>query len=112
MAPPVYKVQKKESRFFKEQVRVRPVRKLDSERTVKELLNGLSFDQLKVLAKKHNVELKATVEQGLFEVHSVAPTKYHYVEKLLNVVTTHEIIALPTSPKGIKKSRRQANNPW
>ena len=113
MAPSFYKSNKKENRFFTERARIAPAKKkTDSELTVKELLNRLSFEQLRILALKHNIAIKSTVEKGLFETRNMEPTKYQYVEKLLDVVSAEEIRALPAKPKALKKNRRQANNPW
>jgi hypothetical protein len=110
MAPSFYKSTKKENRFYTEKVRAPPPKKkLDSERTAKELLNKLSLNDLKTLAKKHGVVLKPKVEQGLFE-------EYQYVEKLQDVVPVDELRGLfkvvAEDKKIAKKVRRQSNNPW
>jgi hypothetical protein len=112
-----YKSTRKENRFFTEKARIPPPKKkLDSERTAKELLNKLSLEKLKDLAKKHGVVLKPTVEKGLFEERKVEPTKYQYVEKLQDVVPAEELRNLLAvvfeDKKSAKKVRRQSNNPW
>ncbi|MFA6073780.1 MAG: hypothetical protein WC758_06705 [Candidatus Woesearchaeota archaeon] len=113
MATAYYKVNKKENRFFNDRVRSSPVaKKTDSEKSIKELLNSLSLDQLKVIAKNHGIVLQAVMEKGLFEARSVEPTKYQYVEKLLNVVDSKELKIVQVDAKVVKKGRRQSNNPW
>jgi len=73
-------------------------------------LESLSVGQLKSLAKSHNVKVKGSIEEGLFEDTRRAPTKKQYISKLQGVVTEAEIKSMPKEVKPVKKRRKSRSD--
>ena len=81
----------------------------DNNAKIKDSLESLTINQLKALAKKHNIKVKGTVEESFFETRTKAPTKKQYISKLKGKVTEREISSARkqvTSPKTKKKRKK------
>ena len=77
----------------------------------KEKLETLSLSQLKILAKKHHIKVKGSVEENLFDTYRKLPTKKQYIKKLSGVVSEKEIEEISQeAPKTIKKKKRSDNS--
>jgi hypothetical protein len=88
---------------------------IDPKIKIKELLNTLTITQLKSLAQKHNIVVKGTIVESLFDSHRIATTKKQYINRLSGIVTEKEIKDLPkTTPKKAKrrKKRRKSDAFW
>lgn len=85
----------------------------DEGEETREALKQLSINQLKFLAKKHNVKVKGHVEGDLFGESNVAPSKNKYVNKLAKVVSKNDVGSnLKDIPKPVKrkKARRSSDS--
>jgi hypothetical protein len=83
-------------------------------KSVKQSLEALTVSQLKFLAKKHHVEVKGEIEEGLFTSSRIAPSKSKYVKKLSRVLTRQQLRSVPKeAPKKVKKKRRtKSKDSW
>ena len=62
---------------------------------LKPSLQSLSITQLKLLAKKHGIQIKGKVVESLFDSYTKPPTKTQYVNRLARIVTAREISSIP-----------------
>lgn len=74
---------------------------------LKSKLESLSLDQLKTLARKHNVKVAGSVEEHLFNTVRKGPTKKQYVAKLRRAMSDKEIRSIRKQTKPTKKARRK-----
>ena len=81
---------------------------------IKNKLNVLSIRELKFLAKKHNIKVKGSIEEGFFNTSRKAPSKKQYITKLAKIVSENEIdSALKEIPPPLpKKRRRRKSSDW
>ena len=86
----------------------------DPKQELKQSLENLTLQQLKLLAAKHKVKVAGRIEEDLFSSRKLAPTKRQYVNKLSGVVTTTDLRSLPKeSPKPAKRqTRRESDDSW
>ncbi len=86
----------------------------DPKTKVKQSLENLTLQQLKLLASKHHVKVTGYVEESLFSSRRVAPTKRQYINKLSSIVTSADLRSVPKeAPKTAKKKRqRKSDNFW
>lgn len=86
----------------------------DPKEELKQALQSLTLQQLKLLAAKHKVKVTGRIEEDLFSSRRLAPTKRQYVNKLSGVVTTADLRSLPKEPpKPTKKrTRRESDDFW
>jgi hypothetical protein len=86
----------------------------DPKEEVKQSLQNLTLQQLKLLAAKHKVKVTGRIEEDLFSSRRLAPTKRQYVNKLSGVVTAADLRSLPKElPKPPKKpTRRRSDDSW
>jgi hypothetical protein len=84
---------------------------LEASSEAKGSLESLSLSQLKDLAKKHNIKLKSTVEEGLFDTTVKAPSKKQYINKLSKVVTKEQIAAEQRAEPKVTKKRHHRREP-
>ena len=74
----------------------------------KAVLDDLSMQKLKFLAKKHHIKLKGKVEEDWFETRKIPPTKKQYVNALAKVVSEKDInLGLKKMPKKKKRTRKK-----
>jgi hypothetical protein len=64
---------------------------VSSDSGVKQTLNGLALPKLKLLAKKHKINVKGRIEKGLFEDRKMPPSKAQYVTALAKRLTERDI---------------------
>jgi hypothetical protein len=89
--------------------------KAEEIKSVKRSLEALSVSQLKLLAKKHKVELKGEIVEDWFTSWRLAPTKSKYVSRLSRIVTKKELTSVrKEAPKTVKKKRQRksTNSLW
>ena len=80
----------------------------DPKTKVKQSLENLTLQQLKLLATKHKIKVTGYMEEGLFSSRRIAPTKRQYINKLSGVVTNADLRSVPKeAPKTAKKKRRR-----
>jgi hypothetical protein len=80
----------------------------DPKAKMKQSLENLTLQQLKLLAAKHKVRVTGYVEETLFSSRRVAPTKRQYINKLSGIVTEASLRSiLKEKPKPTKKRRRR-----
>jgi len=86
----------------------------DPKTKVKQSLENLTLQQLKLLAAKHRVKVTGYVEEGLFSSRRIAPTKRQYINKLSGVVTNADLRSVPKEPPRTakRKRRRKADDFW
>jgi hypothetical protein len=85
----------------------------DHKTKLKETLNTMTISQLKFLAKKHNIVMKGTIVENLFESYRIAPIKSQYINRLSQIVTEKEIKTLrKTTPKKVKRRKKRSNDSW
>ncbi|MFH1721849.1 MAG: HNH endonuclease signature motif containing protein [Candidatus Altiarchaeota archaeon] len=86
----------------------------DPKTKVKQSLENLTLQQLKLLAAKHHVKVTGYVEEDLFSSRRVAPTKRQYINKLSGVVTSADLRSMPKEPPkpAKKKTRRKSDDSW
>ena len=86
----------------------------DPKAEVKETLQTLTLQELKLLAGKHKVRVSGHIEENIFSSRRVAPTKSQYVAKLAKVVTATDLRAPPKPPPKPKRkrARRQSDSWW
>ena len=86
----------------------------DPKTKVKQSLENLTLQQLKLLAAKHHVKVTGYVEEDLFSSRRVAPTKRQYINKLSGVVTASDLRSIPKeTPKPVKKKKtRKSDDSW
>jgi len=86
----------------------------DPKEELKQALQSLTLQQLKLLAAKHKVKVTGRIEEDLFSSRRLAPTKRQYVNKLSGVVTAADLRSLPKEPpKPTKKrTRRESDDFW
>jgi hypothetical protein len=93
-------------------IEVFKARHFDTPKTdLKPALQSLSMTQLKLLAKKHGIQIKGKVVENLFDSYRKQPTKAQYVNRLVKTVTAKEISSLPqevVKPK--KRSKPKDDN--
>lgn len=83
----------------------------DPKTKVKQSLENLTLQQLKLLAAKHHVKVTGYVEEDLFSSRRVAPTKRQYINKLSGVVTSADLRSIPKEvKKPVKKKKRQTRS--
>jgi len=83
----------------------------DPKTKMKQSLENLTLQQLKLLAVKHKVKVTGYVEEGLFSSRTVAPTKRQYINKLSGIVTNADLRSVPKEiPKPAKKKRRRKSD--
>lgn len=70
-------------------------------------LKELSMKQLKYLAEKHGIKIRAKVISDLWESKKINPTKKQYLAKLTNVVTAQDLRSIPAEPVGKKKKKKK-----
>ena len=58
---------------------------------MKKSLEGLTVSQLKLLAQRHGVKVSGTIEEDLFSIRRLPPTKRQYINRLSGVVTEAEL---------------------
>jgi hypothetical protein len=76
----------------------------DPKEEVKESLQKLTLQKLKLLAAKHKIKVTGRIEEDLFSSRRLAPTKRQYVNKLSGIVTAADLRSLPKEiPKPAKK---------
>ena len=74
----------------------------------KEILKGLSMQQLKFLAQKHHIKVKGRIEEDWLETYRKPPSKTQYVTALAKVVSEKDIDSeLKKIPKVEKKRKRK-----
>ncbi len=80
---------------------------------IRKQLKGLTITQLKYLAKRRNVSVRRTVEEGLFSSTVRAPSKQKYVNALSKVVTKSDInSAAYYRPEPKRRRRRRESFLW
>lgn len=86
----------------------------DPKTKVKQSLENLTLQQLKLLAVKHHVKVTGYVEEDLFASRRVAPTKRQYITKLSGVLTASDLRSIPKeTPKPVKKKKtRKSDDSW
>ena len=86
----------------------------DPKEELKQALQSLTLQQLKLLAAKHKVKVTGRIEEDLFSSRRLAPTKRQYVNKLSRVVTAADLRTLPKEPPkpAKKRTRRQSSDLW
>ena len=62
-----------------------------SDSGVKQTLQGLTLPRLRFLAKKHKIQVKGRIEEGLFEDRKIPPSKAQYVTALATRLTEKDI---------------------
>ena len=77
----------------------------DAKAKMKESLENLTVQDLKLLAAKHKVRVTGSVEEGLFSSRRIAPTKRQYINKLSSVLTDADLRSpTKTAAKPAKKT--------
>lgn len=72
----------------------------------KGILNGLSLQKLRFLAKKHHVKVRGRTEEGWFQENYVPPSKRQYVNALAKRISENEIeVSLKEVPQSTKRKR-------
>jgi hypothetical protein len=84
----------------------------DKKTEIKNSLESLTIDQLKILAKRHNVKVKGRTEESFFWTERKPPTKRQYISKLKGVVTEKEIKSIPKKAKPVKKREKRPGEFW
>jgi hypothetical protein len=80
----------------------------ESLEAIKQSLKTLNISQLKLLATKHHLSVKGDTEEGwLGDVHTFAPTKSNYINKLAGVVTAKELSSLSKETSKTKTVTRK-----
>ncbi|MBN1678375.1 MAG: HNH endonuclease [Candidatus Thermoplasmatota archaeon] len=82
----------------------------DEKAELKNSLESLSLQQLKALAKKHNIKVKGRTEEYLFGSERKPPTKKQYISRLKGVVTEKEVKSMPKKAKSVKKKRKKRSS--
>lgn len=84
---------------------------IDPKIKIKESLNTLTITKLKSLAQQHNIVVKGTIVESLFDSHRIAPTKRQYINRLSGIVTEKEIKdLLKTTPKKAKRRKKRSKS--
>jgi len=79
----------------------------DPKKKVKQSLENLTLQQLKLLAAEHKVKVTGRVEHYLFSSQRLAPTKRDYVSTLSRVLTVSDLASSPKElSRAAKTSRR------
>ena len=77
------------------------------EELAKRVLNTLSMNQLKKLAKENFIRLKSRVEEGFFSDKVIQPTRRQYINALAKVLSADKIKAsIAAMPKPERKTRQ------
>jgi hypothetical protein len=77
----------------------------------KDTLKTLNITQLKFLAKKYNVKVRGTVEQGLFSETRRPPTKAQYLKALAQEISGKDISsALKEMPLPVKRKKKRSSS--
>jgi hypothetical protein len=86
----------------------------DPKAKMKESLENLTLQQLKLLATKRKVRVTGYVEETMFSSRRIAPTKRQYINKLSGVVTAADLRSIPKPAPKPKKKRasRQQSDSW
>lgn len=86
----------------------------DPKTKVKQSLENLTLQQLKLLATKHKIKVTGYVEEGLFSSRRIAPTKRQYINKLSGVLASADLRSVPKEPTkpAKKKTRRKSDDSW
>jgi hypothetical protein len=78
---------------------------------VKQTLQGLTLPKLEFLAKKHKINVKGRIKEGLFEDRKLPPTKAQYVTALAKRLTEKDIESdlkeFKQKPKKKRKKRSE-----
>ena len=80
-------------------------------KSMKQSLEALNIQQLKLLADNHSVKVLGRIEQGLFESRRLPPTKSQYVSKLSGVLTAAELRSMPKKTPIKAKTIRKKRGP-
>jgi hypothetical protein len=86
----------------------------DPKTKLKQSLESLTLQQLKLLAAKHHVKVTGYVEEDLFSSRRIAPTKRQYINKLSGILTEADLRSVPKEPpkKATKRKRRKSHDSW
>jgi HNH endonuclease len=73
-------------------------------------LSKLAIQELKILAKKHNVKVRGSIVDDFLDSYRAAPTKKQYINALSKVVSDSDIQSVKSLKPAKKKRRRNADS--